>query len=262
MTAASKPLALITGASSGIGRALAKRFAKAGYDLALVARDADRLKAVADECLVQSGAVVKVIAEDLSLPGAGRKVFEALGNLEPDALVNNAGFGVHGPFAETDARSELAMVRVQVDAVLELTKAVLPGMIRRGRGGILNIGSVYCFAPVPEQAIYASTKSFLLSFSQSLSGELGGTGVHVTLVCPGITRTEFRQRAGMQDSGKIRGATSEHVADAAYRAFVAKRKIVVLGGASKLFVGLARWLPGRLFLPLMRSINRYRGIKK
>lgn len=256
-----KPLALVTGASSGIGRALAKRFAKAGYDLAIVARDGVRLKAVADECLVQYGTVVKVITQDLSSPGAGRKVFAALGDLEADVLVNNAGFGVHGVFADTEVDAELEMVHVQVDAVIEMTKLALPGMLRRGRGGILNIGSVYCFAPVPEQAIYASTKAFLMSFSQSLTGELSGTGVHVTLVCPGITQTEFRERAKMTDTGRFKGKSPEEVADAAYRAFIGKRKIVVLGGASKLFVKLARWLPGGVFLPLMRSINRYRGLK-
>jgi len=255
-----RPIALVTGASSGIGRSLARRFADAGYDLAIVSRDGARLKAVADEIMSKTGVVVLPIVQDLSAAGAGRKVVEALGGREPDVLINNAGFGVHGAFAETEVSDELAMVRVQVDAVIELTKAVLPGMIRKGRGGILNIGSVYCFAPVPEQAIYASTKAFLLSFSQSLIGELSGTGVHVTLVCPGITRTEFRERAGMKDTGRIRGKDPDEVADAAYRAFSAKRRIVVLGGASKIFVGLARWLPGLIFLPLMRSINRYRGI--
>jgi hypothetical protein len=250
-----RPLALVTGASSGIGRALALRFAAGGHDVVLVARDGARLEETAAECR-KAGISARTIVRDLSKPGSG----EIAKGLEIDALVHNAGFGVHGPFSETELGAELGLIGAHCDAVVELTKAVLPGMLARRRGGILTIGSVYSFAPVPEQALYAATKAFQLSFSRSLSGELAGTGVHATMVCPGITRTEFRARAGMRDSGRLKGRTPEEVAEAAYRAFEAKKRVVVLGGASRLFVALARFLPGGLFLPLMSAINRYRGL--
>lgn len=259
-----KRWALITGASSGIGRALALRFASAGYNVLGVARDKERLGALGAQCRQRHGVEARALPLDLSLAGAGDQLSEYLSRsgIEVGALVNNAGFGVHGFFPETGLAQELDLVRLSISNVVELTKAVLPGMIARQTGGILNVGSVYCFAPVPHQAVYAATKAFLLSFSQALSYELKGTGVNVTLLAPGITRTEFRRRAGIEQSGRLKGADPAAVAEAGYKAFAAGRFLVVPGGTNRAFALLAGHAPMSWKASLVAAVNRSRGLHR
>lgn len=251
-----RPLALVTGASSGIGRALALRLARAGYDLVLVSRDEARLREVA----AQAGVPCRLIAQDLAAPDAAARVVERLEGAEVDVLVNNAGFGLHGDFADTELAAEKAMIETQVVAPVALTKLLLPGMKARGRGRILNVGSVYSYGPAPHQAIYGATKAFLLSFSAALRGELVGTGVTVTALLPGLTRTEFHSRAGIGAKG-LKGMPADEVAEAGYRAMEAGKAVVITGGLNKVFVLLYRALPLSAYLRLMAVINRLRGLK-
>lgn len=254
----SRPLALVTGASVGIGRAIALRLARAGYDLALLGRDIDRLSETQRACRAL-GAETQLIVADLALPRAARRAYDALDRYPVDVLVNNAGYTVHGEFLDTELEAEQAMVAVHIGATLELTKLVLPQMIARGQGRILNVGSVYSFAAIPHQAVYGATKSFLLSFSDSLGYELKGSGVTVTALCPGITRTEFRARAGVTTK-RLSGMSAEAVAEAAYRGMEAGSRLVVPGVLNKLFVFCARRLPSGVIPALMGLISRFRGL--
>lgn len=254
----SRPRALVTGASSGIGRALAQRLAKGGYDLVLCGRDAAQLRAAQRACQ-DLGAKSDIVLADLSLPGAVARVYESLDHRSLEVLVNNAGFTVHGDFSETDLKDEIAMIAVHVGAVLELTKLVLPGMLERGRGRILNVGSVYSFAPVPHQAVYGASKAFLLSFSDSLWAELRGSGVSVTALCPGVTRTEFRARAGVSTK-RMSGMSAEEVAECGYRGMMAGCRLVVPGLLNKLFVFVARRIPSGAIPALTGVISRFRGL--
>ena len=178
-----------------------------------------------------------------------------------DILVNNAGFGVKGDFAETDLADELKMLDVQLAAMLKLTKAVLPGMIARKTGRILNIASVYSFSPVPKQSVYSACKAFILSFSSALREEVKDKGVTVTVVCPGITQTEFRIRAGIADK-KNSGMTAEAVARIAVEAMLKGKHIVVPGAQNRLFVFLARHLPLSMMARMVRYINNRRGVNQ
>ncbi len=246
-----RPVALVTGASSGIGRALALRLARGGYDLVLVSRDEKRLKEVAAE----AGVSCRIVTEDLSKPGAAQRIAAPV-----DVLVNNAGFGLHGDFSQTDLAQEQAMIQTHVVALVELTKLVLPGMLERGKGRILNVGSVYSYGPAPHQAIYGATKAFLLSFSNALYGELAGTGVTVTALLPGLTRTEFHERAGI-GAKRLKGMSAEDVAEAGVAAMLAGKPVVITGFPNKVYVLLYRLLPAAAFSRLMRLINRLRGLK-
>ena len=257
-----KQVALVTGASSGIGRALAVEFASHGYDLVVVARGADELQHLADECESGHGCRVTVIPKDLSRDDSSWELVSELGTrgIPVSVLVNNAGFGVHGAFLETDLRKELEMARIQVLSLMELSKALLPRMVREGRGGILNIASVYSFSPVPFQAVYGACKAFMLSFSEALGNEIAGKGVTVTTVCPGVTRTAFRRRAGMRDKKEGAGHSAEEVARFAYRAFAAGRSVAVPGFWNRVFVICARLIPQAWVSPAVRRINQVRGI--
>jgi short-subunit dehydrogenase len=254
-----RKLAAITGASSGIGRALALEFAARGFDLLLVGRDKNALEAVEEKCENDYGVKTRIFITDLA---DGEKVDELGRSFENvDILVNNAGFGVKGDFAETDLGDELKMLNVQIAAVLKLTKAVLPGMIARKTGRILNIASVYSFSAVPKQSVYSACKAFILSFSSALREEVKDRGVTVTVVCPGITQTEFRTRAGITDK-KNSGMTAEAVARIAVEATLKGKHIVVPGAQNRLFVFLARHLPQSLMTWVVRSINNRRGVNQ
>lgn len=252
-----RPLALVTGASAGIGRALALRLAETGHDLALVARDMARLADVAKEAKA-FGAEAILIDEDLSRSSAARAVWARLRDRPVDVLVNNAGFGLRGDFAGTDAAAESAMVRVHVDAVLELTKLALPGMLARKRGRVVTIGSLYSYAYAPRQAVYGATKAFALSFSQALSSELEGTGVTATAVLPGVTATEFHERAGIAAKRGVGAMSAEELAAAAYDGMERGARVVVPGLKNKLFVLAVRILPTAAVAALMRALNGWR----
>ncbi|MEU5877928.1 SDR family oxidoreductase [Spirillospora sp. NPDC047279] len=182
--------ALVTGASSGIGESFARLLAGRGTDLVIVARRADLLDGLARELVERYRVGVEVLAADLTDPVQRGEVEERLRADPVELLINNAGYGAFGPFPELSLDDQLAEVELNVVALMRLTHAALPGMVARGRGGVLNVASMAGFAPSPGSAVYGATKAFVASFSESLHAELAGGGVHVTALCPGFTRTD------------------------------------------------------------------------
>ena len=223
--------ALVTGASAGIGRELAREFAGDGWDLVVVARREDRLRALADELAVEHDAAVEVVAMDLAEPDAADALGDAVDDLgvQVDALVNNVGVGTYGPFHESDPDEELTQLRLNVELPVRLTRQFLPGMVERDDGVVLNLSSLAAFQPGPRMAGYYASKAYVQSFSEALAEELRGTGVSVTAVCPGPVSTEFQERAGMTDSrvGSTFSHTPEEVARAGYRGAMAGDPVVV-----------------------------------
>jgi hypothetical protein len=240
MTIGPKPgTALITGASSGIGLELAHLFAKDGYDLVLVARNPTRLETLARELRSKYEIRTTVIIQDLADPSAAEAILHQLNcaSIEIDVLVNNAGTQVYGEFADSSLAGQLAVIQVNAAALVHLTHLLLPGMIRREYGRILNVGSTGSFAPGPLNAVYCATKAFVLSFSQAIGAELAGTGVTVTTLCPGATNTNFAARHGMQDVRIFQHAMSPvRVAEVGYRAMQQGRPLVVAGFSNQLQV--------------------------
>jgi len=257
-----KPWALITGASSGIGKAVALELAGCGYNLFLAAIDDQPLHDVGAECRrahhVETILRVCDLADAQAVDSLVQQMAAAAVDFE--ILVNNAGFAVGGKFAETDLVRELSLLNLQLTATVKLTKAVLPGLIARQRGRILNVASVYAFAPVPFQAVYSACKAFLLWFSESLAEELTGTGVTVTALCPGTTRTEFRARAGIPEKNPNAGISPEALARIAVRQTLRGKRLVVPGLANRLFVFVTRRLPVSFVPRLTRRINAVRGV--
>src|SRR3954466_13144136 len=231
-----RPTALVTGASAGIGLELARILAREGHDLVLVARREATLKELADELKDRYGANSTVVAADLSDASAGERIEQALGERSVDVLVNNAGFGGVGAFAERSHADDMRMVAVNVTALTDLCKRFLPGMVARGRGRILNVASTAAFQPGPFMAVYYATKAYVLSLSQALAEETRGTGVTVTCLCPGVTTTEFQQVAGVEDVPLTKGPlamTPEAVAQAAYDGMRRGRLLVIPGVHNK-----------------------------
>jgi hypothetical protein len=238
----------VTGASSGIGREIAVQLAAAGTELVLVARDGARLAALAGDLRSESGVGVEVLAADLSAPVARAAVERRLAAADApiDLLVNNAGFGTAGPFAELPVGREEQQVQLNVVAVQRLTSAVLPGMLARSDGTILNIASVAAFLPTAESATYGATKAFVRSFSDALHDELAGTGVTVTASMPGFTRTEFQARSGWDEQSNVpefAWLTAEQVAHDSLTGAAAGRARVVPGVGYKALVGAAQVVP-------------------
>lgn len=237
---------LVTGASSGIGAALARRIARDNRALVLVARRAERLERLAADLRGQHGVEVHVVARDLLQPGAGVALAEELARRELAVhwLVNNAGFGTVGRFHELPVARELDEIRLNVAVPVELAGAFLPAMVRRGRGAVVNVASVAAFGPMAGNATYAATKAFLLSWSESLAAELRGTGVSVTCVCPGFTRTEFQETAHVDVSivPSFAWMTADQVADQAVAA-VGRRTVVVNGTMNGLMAAAMRVVP-------------------
>ncbi|MFO0625909.1 MAG: SDR family oxidoreductase [Polyangiales bacterium] len=253
-------VALITGASAGLGLEFAKRFAADGRPVALVARRKDRLDALA-ETLRAAGHTALCYPADLEDSMAPARLLEAVARDGHSVawLVNNAGFGSNGAFAELDVSRELAMVEVNIRALLHLTRLVLPDMLARGRGRVLNIGSTAGFQPGPYMATYYATKAFVNAFSEALAVEVEGTGVTVTLSCPGATATEFAQTAGNERSKlfqSVRPASAAEVAAEAYAAMNAGRRTVVHGFANAFGVQGLRVMPRSAVLRLAARLNR------
>ena len=242
----SKETTLITGASSGIGLHLAKEFARHGHPLVLVAPVEAELQAIAADIKGAHGVEVRVIAADLREAGAETAIREGVGDNAAEILVNNAGHGKKGKAWEIALEEDLSMVRLNVEAVLRLTKMFLPRMVERGRGRILNTASVAGFEPGPGYAVYAATKAFVLSYSESLATELEGTGVTVTALCPGPTDTDFFPKADMMGTRAFQQAqlmAPQEVAEAAYKALMAADRVIVPGLANKAMVFARRFLP-------------------
>jgi uncharacterized protein len=251
---------VVTGASSGIGEALARRLARDHHDLVLTARRIDRLEQLARELAAAHGIRATPIATDLARPDGPVTLVSELERrgLEVDWLVNNAGFGTAGRFDQLPIDRELEEIRLNVKAPVDLTGRLVPGMVARGHGVVMNVASVAGFAPMPYTATYAATKAFLLSFSEALAVELSGTGVHVVCVCPGSTRTEFQERAKIDPNVLpwFAWMSAEQVADQAVRA--AGRSGVLVNGTlnslTTVFMRLApRSLVARVAAAAMRG---------
>jgi hypothetical protein len=195
--------ALITGASSGLGEEFARQLARENYDLVLTARREDRLKAVAAEALKLGSSKVEVIASDLGQPDAATKLYQQVSarGIEIECLVNNAGFGTHGMFHKLPLERELEEINLNISALVSLTRLFLEGMVARRRGIIINVASTAAFQPVPYMATYGATKSFVLDFSAAVAYEVRSSGVTVMALCPGPTRTEFQDVAGVNEAG-------------------------------------------------------------
>jgi hypothetical protein len=241
------PTALVTGASSGIGREFAELLAADGTDLVLLARSEERLRELGERLQREYGVTVTVVVKDLADPDAPRETAAALDarDIAVDVLVNNAGFGTHGPFVESDPDAELDEVQVNVTAVTELTRRFLPGMVDRGDGAVVNVASTAAFQPGPLMAVYYATKAYVLHFSEALTEELAGTGVTVTALCPGPTETNFDTRAGIGDTALFeRGVMDARtVARAGYRGMKRGDAVVVPGLRNRLTTLLVRLVP-------------------
>lgn len=249
--------ALVTGASGGIGYELARLCAADGYDLVLVARDEAALARAAGELTAGRTIAARVVAADLARPDAPGEVAEMLAadGVAVDLLVNNAGIGAYGPFAASDLATQLALLRLNVVALTELTGRFLPGMLARRSGTILNVASTAAFLPGPLMATYYASKAYVLSFSEALAEEVRGTGVTVTALCPGPTRTDFHRQAAMRDSRMLRyrlAMDAAAVARAGYRGMQRGRRVVVPGRANWLMTQAVRAAPRAL---LARAVH-------
>jgi short-subunit dehydrogenase len=251
--------ALITGASAGLGRDFARLFASDGNDTVLVARRRDRLDELAAE-LRAGGVRATVIAEDLAAPEAPIRIADRLAadGIEVEFLVNNAGFGTTGSFAEIDLGRELEMIQVNITALVHLTGLLLPAMVARGNGRILNVGSTAGFQPGPGMATYYASKAFVNHFTEGLAHELKETGVTATVSCPGATATEFGEVAGNAKSILFRmgAASSQAVAREAYDAMMAGKPMVVHGLTNKLAMESLRLSPRAVVRALVANLNK------
>ncbi|WP_458204816.1 SDR family NAD(P)-dependent oxidoreductase [Haladaptatus sp. NG-SE-30] len=239
--------ALVTGASSGIGRQLARLLASDGHDLVLVARSEDALVELAENLTDDYGIAATVVVKDLADPESPEEIRDALAerDITVNVLVNNAGFGLYGPFTETDAQRELDMIQVNVTALTHLTKLFLPKMVERGAGRVLNVASTAAFQPGPLMAVYYASKAYVLSFSEAVAEECDGSGVTVTALCPGPTETGFGDRADMTDSKLFQGGVMDAaaVAKAGYGGMQSGERVVVPGVQNRLLAQATRFVP-------------------
>ena len=251
--------ALITGASSGIGLELARVFARHGYDLILIARSAPKLQQLATELQHSYGIQATVLAQDLSQPDAPNAIFEALQKQEVqvDVLVNNAGIGTYGPFAEISWPKQSDLLQINIVALTHLTKLFLPPMLARGNGRILNVASTAAFQPGPLMAVYYASKAYVLSFSQALFNECAGTGVTVTALCPGPTHSDFQERAQMTQSKLMQGTlmSSAEVAAQGYKALMKGKRRVITGRHNRAWTIAAKFLPTGITIKMVRRVQ-------
>jgi short-subunit dehydrogenase len=249
--------ALITGASRGIGAELARICAAHGYDLILTARDEDQLKALARDLSGAHGISARLLVADLADPAAPHAIFAQIRRVSIDILINNAGFGLRGPYAETDWAAESRMIQVNVAALSHLTKLFLPGMLGRRSGRILNVASTAAFVPGPFMAVYYASKAFVVSFSHAIAKELEGTGVTVTVLCPGPTRTGFFEAAGITDSNLVRGGAMDaaEVARQGYDAMMAGKAEVIAGARNRWMIRGTRLAPRTMLAAIAQRLN-------
>jgi hypothetical protein len=256
--------ALVTGASGGIGEEFARLLAANGIDVVLLARSADKLAALAVELSRAHSIEAAVLAQDLAAPDAVDRIDAELRarGTEVDILVNNAGFATYGPFIETSPAEEARLLQVNVVALTMLTKKLLPAMVRRGRGKVLNVASTAAFQPGPLMAVYYASKAYVLSFSEALTAETEGTGVTVTCLCPGPTETGFQDRASMRESklfSSMGTMTAREVARAGYQGMTAGRAIVVPGLLNRIGTQLPRVTPRAIVRQAIRRLQDKRS---
>jgi uncharacterized protein len=250
-----KTWALITGASAGIGLELARLFGAGGHNLVLTARDVKRLSALAKELKQAHGIQTRVLPADLALPGAAAAIFEGTCDLEIDVLVNNAGFGHYGEFARTDLKSQTGLMQVNMTALVELTHHFLQPMLQRSRGRILNVASVAAFQPGPTVNVYYASKAFVYSFSYALANELADTGITVTTLCPGTTRTEFFDRAKIHMSRPWPMTSARRVAELGYRATMRGQRVAIPGLMNRIMARVSPCLPSRWTSAIVRKVH-------
>jgi short-subunit dehydrogenase len=251
--------ALITGPTAGIGYELARIFAARKFDLILVARNQKRLDELATELKAKHGVEIKVLPKDLAAPQAAREIFDAVRDLPVSVLVNNAGFGAYGPFAKTDLALQTDMVQVNIVALMQLTHLFLQPMLARNSGRILNVASTAAFQPGPNMNVYYATKAFVYSFSYALADELQGTGITVTALCPGLTRTEFQARAMLNPVGGWPAMDARTVAEIGYRGLMRGKRVVIAGLTNQVASFFAKRAPQRLTSAIVRRVHAKAG---
>jgi short-subunit dehydrogenase len=250
---------IVTGASSGIGVELARLLAARGHGVTLVARREDRLVALAEELAAAHGIRAEVVATDLTDEAARTRLVDTVAErgLTVDVLVNNAGLSTTGPVASSTVADELRMVRTDVEAVVHLCSAVVPGMVERGRGAVLNVASMAAFQPLPGQAGYAGAKAFVLSYTRAMAQELRGSGVTATALCPGPVETEFAAAAGFDEAEaagslpRVMWVSAPEVALAGIEGMERGRDVVIPGTVNRVAAGFAHLVPRRVLLPIL-----------
>jgi short-subunit dehydrogenase len=254
-----KETVLITGASSGIGMGLAKLFAADGSDLVLVARREDRLNELAEELKSEHGIEVLVLPKDLSKKTSPKEIFNHLKKekIEIDVLVNNAGFGSRGTVSELDTDLQVDMVQVNAAALTHLTSLFLPGIIERGQGGILNVGSLAGFQPGPNLAVYFATKAYVLSFTEALAEEISNPNIKVSCFAPGPVKTEFGEKSDLEDSllFKMSLMDLEPAVKAGYEGFRKGKTIVIPGLKQQIVPFLNRFTPRLIVRKIAKKLN-------
>jgi uncharacterized protein len=250
MTTSTRPLALVTGASGGIGEDIARQLAEKGHDLVLVARSAERLQTLADALQTKHSIRTHIITADLSVPGAGHALAKQLAaqGHAIDVLINNAGFGDFGNFWEMSTEKLDGMLDLNMGTLAELMRDLIPGMVARKSGRVMNVASTAAFMPGPLMASYYATKAFVLSLSEAVHEELKGTGVTVTALCPGPTETGFSSAASLEKSKLFKNKlmTSEKVAELGVHAMLAGKPVIVTGLKNKVQALTPKLTPRRL----------------
>lgn len=252
---------LITGASVGIGRALAECFAAAGYSLVLTARRVEAMNELSYQLGQKYAAPCQVLGQDLTRPSAAQELLDQCNarGLAIDVLVNNAGFGLNEGFFSAELDRQLQMIQLNVTVLVQLTHLFLPAMLKRGRGGVLNVASTAAFQPGPYMAVYYASKAFVLSFSEALAVELAETPLMVSCLCPGPTATEFQQTANMRSTTILRllgNQSAERVARSGFDGFRRGKLLIVPGVMNRLGVTISRLLPRRWVRQLIASVNK------
>jgi short-subunit dehydrogenase len=251
-----KGWALVTGASSGIGFAFAMELARSGHPVLAVARRRERLERLASEAAAFGGRIEPLTA-DLLDPTGVQSVADRAAELDVELLVNNAGFASYGAFAELPLERELDLIRLNITAVVDLTHRLLPALMRRGRGGVINVASEMALQPMPYFASYAASKAFVLSFSEALAEELRGSGVRITAIAPGFVRTEFADIAGSRRAqGPLPHLTPERVVAVALRAYDRGRVVKTVGAFYTVLSFMARVAPRALMRRLLGRLMK------
>lgn len=258
--------ALITGTTSGIGKSFAEKFASQGYNIILVARNEEKLKQQQEYLQSQYGITVKYIAYDLTQTNSADLIVEEIKNwkFSVDFLINNAGFNECGLFTDTDINKELEMINLHIHFITKLTKYILPIMKKNNYGRILNVGSTGSFIASPSDAVYSATKAYIMSFSNALYGELAKTGIRVTTLCPGATKTEFASKANIENTilFKLAVMKPDKVVEIAYPKLIKGKRIIIPGLYNKLLILFSKITPVSITnkITLIMMKRQFKGV--